>query len=98
MLLERLKERMREMMLEELKDGEFRWWWVSMAGKEFGAAFVIRCLGPNHYTHIIHTMGWYIIGCETRGFPLDEEAVARIPENMRWRPLNRAEAESLQHV
>lgn len=94
-----LKERIRELMMAELKEGKLRWWWVSMAAPgKFGAAFVVRCLGPTHYTYIIHTMDWYIQGCSTQGFPLDEEAVAKIPEDMRWRPLTRAEAESLQHI
>lgn len=90
-------ERYRELMIDELKEGKLRWYFVSTANEQdFTGGWLVRALGPTHAVSILHTMGWFPRGSttQTQG-PFPGEAVDRVPMDQRWTKLTKEQAENL---
>jgi hypothetical protein len=95
---DQVKAKIAEMLLAEVRsDRPPRWFYVSVAGKEFYGAFVLRAMGPTDANRLLHALGFYPVGsdCETASWEVPTEAVIRIPESQRWRRLNREESADL---
>ena len=97
-MTENTKERMRKLLLEELKTGTPQWYYISVAGEEFQGGFVLRGYGPTDAWLYLHRLGLYPLGSgfstQTCG-PIDEAVMQKIPEEKRWRRLNKEEATNL---
>lgn len=90
-------ERFRELMLDEMKEGKLRWYFISTANEqEFTGGWLVRALGPTHAVHTLHVMGWFPKGSSTQTTgPIPGDAVDRVPHELRWTKLTKEQAENL---
>lgn len=91
-----------EMLLEEVKDGVLSWYYISAfsEGNEptaasFVGGYFIKARGETEAMCLLHMLGLYPSGCGTVCSKVDDEAMAHVPDDYKWRKLNRREVESL---
>lgn len=94
-----LKSRVAELLVEELKEGNRRWFYISMADKDtfFGGIFV-QAFGPTDAWCLMHSLNVTPprpAKYETMTMEVPEDKVHLIPDNKKWRKLNREEATSI---
>lgn len=96
-------EKMREMLLAELKiDAPPSWWWVSMVHEPtntFIGAYIVKASGPTLAWMIMHFMKWIPpdTSTATKG-PLEDERVAKLPPDFLWRKLTREDVEAINKI
>lgn len=96
MTKEEIRAKAAGMILDELKAGNRRWFYISMAGAEgfYGGAY-INAFGFADANNLLHALTIYPVGAslETRGYELPLDVALQIPEGQKWRLLTREEVE-----
>lgn len=93
-----IKETIAGPLLNEVKKGKLRWYYVSMATQtEFRGGFHIEARGPAEVVLLMHGLRFREDGTELQIVdPIDTEIVKEIPESMRWRKLSLEEVKSIE--
>lgn len=97
---EEIQARIRTMLLEDLTKDEPRgWYFVSVANNSglLGGVFV-KAMGHTDAWNLLHHLGWYPKGSEAETQTAnitDDFMEENVPEDMRWRFLNREEVFSI---
>ncbi len=90
------KERIAELLLEELKNGTMEWYYVSVADETFHHGYLVQGMGPTDAWQRAHGLNVIDHGCSTETIgPIPDEAMARIDVSFRYRKLTKQEAENL---
>lgn len=94
-----MKQRVAELLLEELKAWKENWYYISIVHiptNTFRGGILLKATGPTHAWIILHGLNVLERDCETAtSGPVRADVMAKIQDNMRWRLLTREEAESL---
>ena len=81
-----ITERVRELLLGEVRSGEMRWYYISVADERFRGGYFIEARGPTEAWTLLHRLGWYEPGCSTATYgPVPPDRIERfVPGPMRW--------------
>jgi hypothetical protein len=88
-------DRIRRLLLEDVKTGSLSWFYISVADTEFRGGYVIQARGPTEAWTLFHRLDWGYKGANTITCPIPEEQMVNIPASMRWRKLTKDEANKL---
>lgn len=94
------RQNVARMLLEELKQGERRWYYISFGSfNPAHGGVVVHAFGPTDAWRMMHTLDLYPRDADpgdtgTHG-PIPEEVLPKIPEEQRWRLLSKTEATNL---
>jgi hypothetical protein len=82
-------DRIRRLLLEDVKTGSLSWFYISVADTEFRGGYVIQARGPTEAWTLFHRLDWGYKGANTITCPIPEEQMVNIPASMRWRKLTK---------
>lgn len=90
---EERRERVREMILEEVKGGTLpRWFYISIVtGGKFYGGVLLSARGPTEAWTLAHALSFIPKDSWTTTMDVPEDKVAEIPEGYAWRLLTEEE-------